>query len=269
MDRIAQDAIAEQRLEGPAIHHVGGAIEKLVDVELQPRVFEDAYRPLGIEFYQDVDIAVHASLPTRDRAEDRSVRDSQPPQLVFVRPQRFEHVVQNSGHGMSVADSRKLLCVLVSIAPAGNGAEHPNFARAMQTASGARSRPATARRCQDDFNPVCFFRLAALPRFWNCARPGGGPSESAIPADGADGRWRLPPWMIPIRKSRILKVRVRKRAKALLADSERAELVAFLGANPEAGAVMPETGGVHLSKTERNETKRLVPALIAGYPRGK
>jgi hypothetical protein len=75
--------------------------------------------------------------------------------------------------------------------------------------------------------------------------------------------------MIPIRKSRILKVRVRKRAKALLADSERAELVAFLGANPEAGAVMPETGGVHLSKTERNETKRLVPALIAGYPRGK
>src|SRR5258708_23225195 len=35
-----------------------------------------------------------------------------------------------------------------------------------------------------------------------------------------------------------------KHAKPLLSDSERAELVAFVGANPEAGEIMPETGGV-------------------------
>jgi hypothetical protein len=33
-------------------------------------------------------------------------------------------------------------------------------------------------------------------------------------------------------------------ARSLLSDSERAELVVFLGANPEAGNVIPETGGV-------------------------
>jgi hypothetical protein len=35
-----------------------------------------------------------------------------------------------------------------------------------------------------------------------------------------------------------------KRAKPLMEESERAELVAFVGANPEAGEVIPESGGV-------------------------
>src|SRR5580698_8884119 len=35
-----------------------------------------------------------------------------------------------------------------------------------------------------------------------------------------------------------------KDARALLSDIERAELVAFIAANPEAGEVIPETGGV-------------------------
>lgn len=35
-----------------------------------------------------------------------------------------------------------------------------------------------------------------------------------------------------------------KDARPLLSDRERAELVAFIGANPEAGQVIPETGGV-------------------------
>jgi len=35
-----------------------------------------------------------------------------------------------------------------------------------------------------------------------------------------------------------------KDAKPLLSDVERAELVAFIAANPEAGEVIPETGGV-------------------------
>jgi hypothetical protein len=35
-----------------------------------------------------------------------------------------------------------------------------------------------------------------------------------------------------------------KRAKVLMSESERAELVLFVGANPEAGEIIPETGGV-------------------------
>jgi mRNA-degrading endonuclease RelE of RelBE toxin-antitoxin system len=35
-----------------------------------------------------------------------------------------------------------------------------------------------------------------------------------------------------------------KHAKSLISDSERALLVAFVGANPEAGDIIPETGGV-------------------------
>jgi hypothetical protein len=99
-----------------------------------------------------------------------------------------------------------------------------------------------------------------------------------------------------------------KRAKGLMTDLEREALVAFVGANPEAGEVVPETGGVrkirwalegkgkrggarviyyyhserlplfllsafaknrkaNLSKAERNAMKRLVPALVAGYPK--
>jgi hypothetical protein len=67
-----------------------------------------------------------------------------------------------------------------------------------------------------------------------------------------------------------------KRATPLMSDSERAELVAFVGANPDAGEIIPETGGVRkirwalegTGKAERNAMKRLVPALVAGY-RGK
>ena len=99
-----------------------------------------------------------------------------------------------------------------------------------------------------------------------------------------------------------------KQVKPLMSDSERAEVVAFVGANPEAGEIIPETGGVRkirwaregmgkrggarviyyyhnerlpvfllsayaknrkadLSKAERNAMKRLVPTLVAGYPR--
>lgn len=97
-------------------------------------------------------------------------------------------------------------------------------------------------------------------------------------------------------------------SKSLLSESERADLVAFLAAHPEAGEIIPETGGVrkirwalpgmgkrggarviyyyhserlplylllayakgrkeNLSKAEQNVMKRLVPALVAGYPR--
>jgi len=35
-----------------------------------------------------------------------------------------------------------------------------------------------------------------------------------------------------------------RHAKPLMSDSERADLVAFIGANPEAGEIIRETGGV-------------------------
>ncbi len=35
-----------------------------------------------------------------------------------------------------------------------------------------------------------------------------------------------------------------RRAKSLMSDEERAQLVVFLGINPEAGEIIPDTGGV-------------------------
>jgi len=99
-----------------------------------------------------------------------------------------------------------------------------------------------------------------------------------------------------------------KRANRLMTDWMRESLVAYLGTNPEAGEIIPETGGVrkirwalegmgkrggarviyyfhserlplflltayaknrkvNLSMAERNAMKRLIPALVAGYPR--
>jgi hypothetical protein len=69
MDGIAQDAVAEERFERPAIHDIAGAIEDLIDVELQPGVFEDAYGVIPIKFYEHVDIAIRAYFPACDRTE--------------------------------------------------------------------------------------------------------------------------------------------------------------------------------------------------------
>ncbi len=95
-------------------------------------------------------------------------------------------------------------------------------------------------------------------------------------------------------------------AALVFTDWERLELVSFLAMNPEAGSIMPETGGVrklrwrmsgrgksggarviyyyhneslplflltvfaknekaNLTKAERNEMRKLVPLLVAGY----
>jgi hypothetical protein len=97
-----------------------------------------------------------------------------------------------------------------------------------------------------------------------------------------------------------------REAAAVLTEEERMELVSYLAANPEAGDVMPDTGGArklrwraqgrgkrggtraiyyyhnetlplfmlnlfaknektNLTNEARNEMKKLVPRLIAGY----
>ncbi len=58
-----------------------------------------------------------------------------------------------------------------------------------------------------------------------------------------------------------------RRAAELLSDSERMELISYVASNPEAGDIMPGTGKDNLSQAQRNEMKRLVPLLIAGYSR--
>jgi len=97
-----------------------------------------------------------------------------------------------------------------------------------------------------------------------------------------------------------------REAATALTEEERSDLVTYLATNPDAGDVMPETGGAqklrwkaqgrgkrggvraiyyyhggdfplfllnvfaknekaNLTKAERNEMKKLVPRLIAGY----
>jgi hypothetical protein len=56
-----------------------------------------------------------------------------------------------------------------------------------------------------------------------------------------------------------------KRATPLMSDSERAELVAFVGANPEAGEIIPETGGVRKIRWALGETGKRGGARVIYY----
>src|ERR1022692_3789784 len=98
MDRVAQNVIAEQGLQVPAVHYVAGAIEELVDVELQPGVLEDPHGPILIEVYQHVDIAVRTGFSPRHGAEYRGMRDAEQPQLALVGAESAKHVVEGRGH---------------------------------------------------------------------------------------------------------------------------------------------------------------------------
>src|ERR1022692_972981 len=98
MDRVAQNVIAEQGLQVPAVHYVAGAIEELVDVELQPGVLEDPHGPILIEFHQHVDIAVRTGFSPGDRAEHRGVRHAEQPQPVLVSGESLQNVAKGRGH---------------------------------------------------------------------------------------------------------------------------------------------------------------------------
>src|ERR1017187_10045286 len=98
MDRVAQNVIAEQGFECPAVHHVAGTAEEFVDVELQPRVREDSHGPILLEFYQHIDIAVRTAFAPRDRAEYRGVRHAEQPRLALVGAKSLQHVAKGRMH---------------------------------------------------------------------------------------------------------------------------------------------------------------------------
>ena len=74
-----------------------------------------------------------------------------------------------------------------------------------------------------------------------------------------------------------------KHAAPLMPDSGRAELVAFVGANPKAGEIIPETGGVRKLRWAREgmgkrggtrviyyyHSERLPVFLLTAYPKNR
>ena len=63
-----------------------------------------------------------------------------------------------------------------------------------------------------------------------------------------------------------------KDVKSMMSDSEREELVAFLGANPATGEIIPETGGVRkirwalAGRGKRGGARIIYYFHVAGYP---
>src|ERR1019366_6013694 len=81
IDSVVQDVVAEQRLERPSVHRVAGAIENLIDVELQPGVLKDPHGPVRIEIDQHIDIAARLGLA--------SPRATEPNTAAWDAPSRF------------------------------------------------------------------------------------------------------------------------------------------------------------------------------------
>src|SRR5438045_688438 len=97
-DCIAQNAVAKQRLKRSGVYHVAGSAENLVDVEFQPRVFEDAHGALFVKINEYVDIAVAPGLSSSHRAEYSGVAHTQSSQLIFVIAERAQDVFEGSYH---------------------------------------------------------------------------------------------------------------------------------------------------------------------------
>ena len=88
---------------------------------------------------------------------------------------------------------------------------------------------------------------------WLESRPSGGGDKAQARLTGTGARRTLDrstqiayskECMANVPMTVVETERFLKDAGSLLSDSERAELVAFVGANPEEGKVIPETGGV-------------------------
>ena len=74
-----------------------------------------------------------------------------------------------------------------------------------------------------------------------------------------------------------------KQVRRLMADTEREELIAFVGANPETGEIVPETGGVRKIRWARKgmgkrggarviyyyHNERVPVFLLTAYPKNR
>src|ERR1700682_3043750 len=78
IDGVAKDAIAEQRFERPAVHHVAHAIEDIVNIKLKPRIFENPHGPGLVEVHQHIDVAIRLGLPSRYGAKDCGMGHTEP-----------------------------------------------------------------------------------------------------------------------------------------------------------------------------------------------
>src|SRR5215469_4988484 len=81
---ITQDLVPQQRSERFAIHHIAMAIEKVANIDLQPRILQNSHRARPIEINENIDVALCAVLAARHRAEDRGMRHAKLAQLFFM-----------------------------------------------------------------------------------------------------------------------------------------------------------------------------------------
>ena len=92
MNGVVQSAGAEHWFQRPAIHDVARSIEKFANLEFEPGVLEDAYRPGFIKLHEHIDVARRGSFAARNRTENGGVCHTEPPQITLVITQCFKDV---------------------------------------------------------------------------------------------------------------------------------------------------------------------------------
>src|SRR5258708_33991328 len=80
IERIARGGRAQMRLERVAVNHVNRTVEQAGDKFFQADIFVDRPFGSGLEFHQNIDVAVGAVVAPRDRTEPGRAADSPPPQ---------------------------------------------------------------------------------------------------------------------------------------------------------------------------------------------
>ena len=90
-NRLAKDSIAELRLEGCRRHEIDAMPDKLSEMSLQADELEKANR--AVEFDEEVNIAILASLISRERAEERQAGHTKDVQHRPAVAQRHEDVI--------------------------------------------------------------------------------------------------------------------------------------------------------------------------------
>src|SRR6185295_8378078 len=80
IERIAPGRPTQMRLERVPVDHVDGAVEQAGDEFFQADILVDRAFGAGLEFHQNIDVAVGVVVAARDRTEHRGATDSACPQ---------------------------------------------------------------------------------------------------------------------------------------------------------------------------------------------